>query len=335
MKTEIYGTIGPACEKEETLRAMFQAGMRGMRINLSHCGLKDCGTWIESIVKASQGKSKLLIDLKGPELRIGDCEERMLVKDDFVWLNSFHSTHRCGSEIPVPELVMPFLKQNQELLLDDGKLLLLVEGIESEDRVCCRVIRGGSLKPGKSMALPGTDIYPPTLTDSDVENIALIKKYHITGVMLPFVRGLEDINNLRLALLEAGAEGTEIFAKIENRQGVLALPELLTAADCIVIARGDLGNAIPLWELPVVQNKIAIQCRKAQKPFMVVTQMLASMEEKPVPTRAEMSDIFHAVMQGAAAVMLTGETAAGRYPVDAMDYMCRTVEAAEEYRSTL
>ena len=153
----------------------------------------------------------------------------------------------------------------------------------------------------------------------------------VTGVMQPFVRSRRDLETVRRALDENGGANIRLFAKIENQTGLERLPEFLETADEIVIARGDLGNAMPLWELPAAQKRIEAQCRKAGKPFMVVTQMLASMEQNPVPTRAEVSDIFNAVVDGAAAVMVTGETAVGKWPVEVIRYLSNTVQAAERF----
>ena len=212
-------------------------------------------------------------------------------------------------------------------LLDDGKLLARVDTAEPEALVCT-VVRGGVLQSRKSLAAPRADIQMPTLTTEDKENLAIAADCGVTGVMLPFVRGAADIRNLRQALAEAGAPGLKILAKIENLAGVQALPEFLPLVDEVVIARGDLGNAMPLWELPAAQKRIEAQCRKAGKPFMVVTQMLASMHTRAVPTRAEVSDIYNAVLDGASSLMLTGETAAGQYPVQAMEYLVRTARTA-------
>ena len=195
------------------------------------------------------------------------------------------------------------------------------------------VVRPGVLKPGKSLAVIGKELPMPTLTDSDRKNIGMAAEYGVTGVMLPFVRNREDLLTLRSALQAAGAEKVEIFAKIENMQGVRAIDELLPWCDQIVIARGDLGNAMPLWKLPGIQKQLAASCRAKKKPFMVVTQMLDSMHERAVPTRAEVLDIYNAVLDGAASVMLTGETAAGRYPVEAMEYLVRTGEEAVKDRA--
>ena len=245
------------------------------------------------------------------------------------------------AKIMLPELTFPYLIPGQEVLLDDGKIhLKIVEKAENVaenggentqgKRYFAKVLWGGLLKSRKSAALPGAKIYPPTLANSDLANIKIAKEMGVTGVMQPFVRDHSDLECVKEALREAGAEDIRLFAKIENMDGVRKLEKLLPAADEIVIARGDLGNAVHLWDLPGVQRQISEKCRAAGKPFMVVTQMLASMERSPVPTRAEVNDIFHAVMDGAASIMVTGETAVGDYPVEVIRYMVNTVRSAEK-----
>lgn len=351
MHTKIYGTIGPACQDTDMLVRLFEEGMTGIRLNLSHTSLRDASDWITHIheayrrycqcrkkekAEALSDMPEILMDLQGPELRIGKlgAERELEVGDGITLAAEGENNLFDPTEIPVPKLLFPYLKPGQEVLLDDGKILLKIEelfrvrnGFVAETRV----MRGGMLSGRKSIALPGAPIYPPTLTESDLRNISEAKKYGITGVMLPFVRNQEDLKNLKQELIKENAENIRIFAKIENMDGVECLPKLLQHCDEIVIARGDLGNAMPLWELPVVQARIAAACREAGTAFMVVTQMLASMELKQVPTRAEVSDIFRAVFEGASSVMLTGETAAGAYPVETMRYMVNTVRAAEEY----
>lgn len=350
METRIYGTIGPACHDTDTLARLFAEGMTGVRLNLSHTSLADAADWIANIRQAygtaigcqsaadTKRAPELLMDLQGPELRIGTMRmERELSAGGEVALVPESCLTGAG-EIPVPAAVLPHLKPGQEVLLDDGRILLAVKqfrptehGCAAECTAMCQILRGGLLHSRKSIALPGVEVKTPTLTKHDLQNIRDAKKYHVTGVMLPFVRGREDLLCLRETLEKENAADLKILAKIENLDGVKRLPELLPHCDEIVIARGDLGNAMPLWELPVVQAQIASACRAAQKPFMIVTQMLASMEKNSVPTRAEVSDIFHAVEEGASSVMLTGETAAGAYPVEAMRYFVKTVQAAEEY----
>lgn len=323
-KVEIYGTLGPACQRQEVLEEMFRCGMTGMRLNLSHTSLRHCAGWLESMQEAASGAQvspKLLIDLQGPELRVGNVEPCELPAGISVVLGE--------GGISVPQLIFSKLKPGQQVLLDDGKILLETEEVlGAPGSARCRVLRGGILKSRKSLALPGLSLELPTLTESDYSNLALAREFGVTGVMLPFVRSQEDVKNLRKALEDAGAGEIGIFAKIENMEGVDKLETFLPYADEIVIARGDLGNSMPLWELPGIQYRIGELCRRAGKPYMVVTQMLASMEHAAVPTRAEVSDIFYAVLHGASSVMLTGETAAGEYPVEAMRYLCRTVETA-------
>ena len=326
---QIYGTLGPSCSDAETLARLFDAGMTGIRLNLSHVGLDRAAEQIERLHAAARRcgvTPQLLIDMQGPELRVGALPSPLELTDG--------ALVRLGTDVPLPASVLPHLLPGQEVLLDDGKLLLrVVEPLPHG--ALARVERGGVLRSRKSAALPGVDVHLPAMTDSDRENLRLARDCGVTGVMQPFVRGREDLETVREALDAAGGQGIRLFAKIENLEGVEKLPELLPAADEIVIARGDLGNAGPLWKLPALQKRIAAACREAGKPFMVVTQMLASMEQSPVPTRAEVSDVFNAVLDGAASVMLTGETAAGAHPVEAMRYFANTVREAESYLQTL
>lgn len=327
-KTDIYGTIGPSCAKAEILVEMFRLGMTGIRLNLSHTELEDCREWTDMIREAAckTGKQpRLLIDLKGPELRVGAMDRP---------LNLTHkrmiNLGKQPGDIPVPEMLFAHLKPGQEVLLDDGKIQLEVADAAAEC-VRCFVVRSGVLQPKKSIALPGLSLRLPALTESDKRNIRAAKSHGVTGVMLPFVRDAEDLKELKQELQQADAADIEIFAKIENMDGVQNLEQLLPYADQMVIARGDLGNSMPLWELPAVQAEIAQKCQKAGKPFMVVTQMLASMESREIPTRAEVSDIFRAVTEGAASVMVTGETAVGKYPAEVIRYLANTVKSAAEY----
>ena len=322
---QIYGTLGPACAGTETLVRLFEAGMTGIRLNLSHVGLPGAAEQIEHLHAAARlcgVTPQLLIDMQGPELRVGALPAPLSLEAG--------TTVRLGTDIPLPPAVLPHLTAGQEVLLDDGRLLLRV--LEPlPNGAPARVERGGVLRSRKSAALPGVDIRLPAMTDSDRENLRLAGDYGVTGVMQPFVRSRADLEAVRGALDEAGGQAIRLFAKIENLNGAARLAELIPAAGEIVIARGDLGNSGPLWQLPALQKRIAAACRQAGRPFMVVTQMLASMEQSPVPTRAEVGDIFNAVLDGAASVMVTGETAVGNYPVEAMRYLSNTVREAEAY----
>lgn len=320
---DFYGTLGPASCLHPTLAEMYREGMTGVRLNLSHGMLKDHANWlyIASSAARSVGKqTKILIDLQGPELRVGSlAAERTLKLDQKIIFG-----HRG---IPVPEILLEECKKGMHLLLDDGKME--VEILEcGQHQIVAKVLRGGILKSRKSITVCDTEIHTPTLTEADLENLKAAKQYGVTGVMLPFVRHVDDLIYLKKVLKENNAEDIKVFAKIENMQGIKSLESFIALADEIVIARGDLGNAMPLWELPGVQKRIARMCNKVQKPFMVVTQMLDSMEHRQVPTRAEVSDIYNAVLDGASSVMLTGETAVGEYPIEAMRYLVKTAEAA-------
>ena len=405
MKTKIYGTLGPACADGHTLEEMFRNGMTGMRLNLSHIALRDAEEQIRSMQAAAERcgvKPELLIDMQGPELRIGALEKETPLKPgDTVWLvpveESVAGAHDIPSVktvssvmpapasvapasasvipvpavgmsapavIPVPPMLMSYLREGQEVLLDDGRIEITVCGNgsccegrnSSAETAACQeascdsmakpdennmksgmvksgtVKTGGRLKSRKSICLKGVDIPAPAVTKADADNLKDAVRLGVTGIMQPFVRSRADLEAVREAMRCAGADGLRLFAKIENLEGVKLLPELLPVCDEIVIARGDLGNAMPLWELPGVQKRISAACRDYGREFMVVTQMLFSMEHSPVPTRAEVSDIFNAVLDGAASVMVTGETAAGEYPAEVIRYLTNTVREAEDCR---
>lgn len=310
---DIFGTLGPACAQAETLAEMLRLGMTGVRLNLSHVTLPEAAPLTEALHRAAQRSGiqpKLLIDMQGPELRVGRFAEPLRLSEGMVIATEALHLPPCARELLCP---------GQEILLDDGKLLLMCETAET-----ARVVRGGVLLSRKSAALPGQSLSLPALTEADRENLALARDFGVTGVMQPFVRSRDDLVAVRAAL----PAGIRLYAKIENLAGVSRLEEILDEADEIVIARGDLGNAVPLWELPALQKRISAACRRRGVPFMVVTQMLASMEHSPVPTRAEVSDICNAVLDGAGSVMVTGETAVGDYPVEVIRYLVNTVRAS-------
>ena len=317
----IYGPLGPACADEAVLTAMLRAGMSGMRLNLSHTSLEEARELLALYRRAGAAcglSPELLIDMQGPELRIGALPAPLSLEEG-----------APAPALPFPPAVAEALAgapAGQELLLDDGKLLL-----QKEASGLLRVRRGGLLTGRKSVALPGLRVESPALTQTDLQNLSRAREFGVTAVMQPFVRGPEDLAALRQALDRAGCGEIRVLAKVENLEGVRALEALIPGCDEIVIARGDLGNAVPLWELPGLQKRIAAACRRAGRDFMVVTQMLDSMIQRPVPTRAELSDVFNAVLDGAASVMVTGETASGKYPVEVIRYLVNTVREAEKY----
>ena len=321
---ELFGTLGPACKDIDTLSRMLSLGMTGIRLNVSHTSLKDSAKWLHSYQKAQQNtgiSAKLLIDLQGPELRVTNLTSPLPLKEKEIY---------DISTLGLPNIINSYLKKGQLILLDDGKLSLQITALSGSTPLAT-VLRGGTLNPSKSIALPGITIDTPTLTASDIENLKCADDFGVSAVMLPFVRSKEDVLHLKKTLRCYCHTPIQIYSKIENRSGVEHLPEIAEVSDCIVIARGDLGNAYPLYELPVIQHQIAHFCQEHNCPFMVVTQLLASMEHSTIPTRAEVSDIFRAVQEGARQLMLTNETAVGDYPQEAMRYLCETARHSLAY----
>ncbi|WP_026669113.1 pyruvate kinase [Butyrivibrio sp. AE3006] len=324
--TDIFGTLGPSCSDKATLKAMFEAGMTGVRLNLSHSMLADNLDTIDMVKSAAREvgvEPLILVDIQGPELRIGVLSEDLQLSEGQEIV--------IGKDwIPVNSRILENIRPGMELAFDDGKIAAVVSSC-SDGCALAKVKRGGVLKSRKSIASDDFNIEMPTLTEADHINIKCAAENGITGIMQPFVRGSEDVAILRKELHLCGADNIRIYAKIEDRRGIDKLSSIMEECDEIIIARGDLGNAVPLWELPGIQKDIASRCNAADKPFMVVTQMLASMEHNPVPTRAEVSDIFNAILDGASSVMVTGETAVGQFPVETIRFLKQTVLSAEKY----
>jgi len=322
---EYYATLGDLCASREVLDGLFRAGMTGIRVNLSHTSLAKCAPILEgrywpAARQAGRPYAHLILDLQGPELRVGELPRPVLLREgDEVLLGD--------GGIPVPRGILRSARQGQQISIDDGALLLDVKR-SSSAVLLCRVARGGPLRSKKSLSLLEADVDTPALTPEDLDNLSKAGRYGVTHILQPFVRDRRDIGALRQALDRLGLEQVQVMAKIEERQGYAHLDEIMTAADQVCIARGDLGNSMPLWKLPGIQKDIARRCREAGKPFCLVTQLLWSMEQRPVPTRAEVSDIYNGVLDGAGSLMLTGETAAGRWPVQAMEYLVRTAQEA-------
>lgn len=331
--TEIFATLGPACAQADILEKMFLEGMTGMRLNLSHTSLKQSGKMIQDFQLAAQRagiRPQLLIDMQGPEVRIGELGAPLqLKKSQEIIFTDTNNMQPQADRIPVEPQVLSVLEPGDHVLLDDGKIELVLTSVKPP--VTARVLRGGILQDKKSLKVQGRQILGPVLTEQDMENIRMAKDYGVTALMQPFVTKGGQLSEVKRVLDQNGLKNVRIFAKIENREGMKQIQDILPAADMVVIARGDLGNDMPLWELPAAQKMISEACKKEGKPFLVVTQLLASMVNHPYPTRAEVSDIFHAVADGASAVMVTNETAVGKYPVEVIRYLKKTAYEAESY----
>lgn len=328
---EIFGTLGPACDNVEILEKMFDEGMTGMRLNMSHKSLQESKDIIHRYHTAAKNKgikADLLIDMQGPEQRIGILETPIILENaSLIYISNRNEEDVI---IPIPSSLYSHLEVKDHILIDDGKIELEVIDIEAK-KVLVKVLRGGLLESKKSIKIVNKNIYGAAVTAQDRRNIHDAQAFGVTSVMQPFVRNSDELRMVKDELKRYGLDDIRVFAKIENKEGLENLEDIITEADMIVIARGDLGNDMPLWELPRAQKRIEKVCKKAHKPFLVVTQMLASMVHSAVPTRAEVSDIFNAIEDGASAVMVTNETAVGDYPVEVIKYLSKTVENAEEY----
>ena len=322
---EFYATLGDPCARKDILEKLFRAGMTGIRVNLSHTSMVKCIPLLEELYwpaarRAGQADAHLILDLQGPELRVGELPRPIPLREgDEVLLGD--------GGIPIPRVLLQSARRDQQISIDDGALLLEVRR-SSPTVLLCRVIRGGALHSKKSLSLLGTAVDTPTLTPDDLDNLSYARRAGVTHILQPFVRNRQDVDTLRSTLDVLNLNQVQIMAKIEERQGLEHLDEIIAASDQICIARGDLGNSMPLWKLPAIQKDVARRCRQAGRPFCLVTQLLWSMEQRPIPTRAEVSDIYNGVLDGASSLMLTGETAAGKWPVQAMEYLVRTANEA-------
>ena len=312
---DFYGTIGPACAELSTLQQMVRAGMTGLRMNLSHGSLAEHADWLELIRKA--GIRTLLIDLQGPELRIGRLASPLTLSEgQQVFLGT--------GGIPCPACLLDATTPGQKLLLDDGKLLLRVNAVDTA--LHCTVLRGGLLQSRKSIAVPGVEVSSPTLTDEDLQNLRVAADCGVTGVMLPFVRSAEDIRTLRAALEDAHAGQIQIFAKIENLAGVRTLPEFLPLVDQVVIARGDLAVEAGYHRLAELQEEILWICEAAHVPVIWATQVLENLVKTGIPSRAEITDA--AMSERAECVMLNK----GPYIVKAVVSLADIVQRMEQHQ---
>lgn len=329
---DFFGTIGPACSAVETLVALINAGMTGVRINNSHSRLVDCKKYIEAIRRAMElaGKlQKVLMDLQGSELRICSLTEPFLLKaHEAVQIVSQQASGK--KQVPVPkELFEALQKSLVPLLLDDG-LIRLEPVSNAGEYLEYRAQNDCVIRPHKSISCD-IEVELPIICEADRLDLEFAKETGIIyGVMVPFVQKADDVIYVRDVLKSIGADNFKIYAKIESRVGVENINSIIPHCDYVVIARGDLGMHIPLFDIPKTQKHIANACNAQGREFLVVTQMLHSMLSQPVPTRAEVCDIYNAICDGASALMLTGETAIGKYPVDSMKYLVSTANTALE-----
>ncbi|ANY65061.1 pyruvate kinase [Paenibacillus sp. BIHB 4019] len=338
-KTKIVCTIGPSSESLENTKKLIQAGMNVARLNFSHGDFEEHGNRIKNIRQANieLGKTTaILLDTKGPEIRLGKLKEEPieLVQGEKIALTTEEILGDV-TRIPITYTDLPNdVSVGSTILIDDGLIGLTVEEVQGTE-IICRIVNSGQIKSKKGVNVPGVNISLPGITEKDANDIVFGIEQGVDFIAASFVRKASDVLEIRELLERHNAGHIQIISKIENQQGVDNLDEILEVSDGLMVARGDLGVEIPAEEVPLVQKSMIQKCNRAGKPVITATQMLDSMQRNPRPTRAEASDVANAIFDGTDAIMLSGETAAGKYPVESVQTMARIAERAEsalEYR---
>ena len=333
-KTKIICTLGPAVDNEDMIRALIRTGMNAARFNFSHGSHEEHLNRLNLLksVRDSMGRPvAAILDTKGPEIRIRSFETKSIsleAGDSFTLTTREVQGNGSLVSVTYPELHKE-VSVGQEILIDDGLVALKVEEINGQD-IRCVVENGGALSANKSINSPGVHIHLPALTEKDVSDIRFGVENDFDFIAASFVRRAADVQAVREVLDRFGGQEVRIIAKIENQEGVDNIDEILEAADGIMVARGDLGVEIPAAKVPILQKQIIRKGLQAGKPVITATQMLDSMMRNPRPTRAEVSDVANAVFDGTSCVMLSGETAGGKYPLEALTAMVNIVEEAEQ-----
>ena len=332
-KTKLVATIGPACDGLETIKAMMRAGMNVARLNFSHDTHSEHRKRLEVVRQAAAelgANVAVMLDTKGVKIRTGRLEgglAQLTTGESFNLFTDDRLGDASGVAVSYPQLpeeVVP----GSKILIDDGVIELEVQEV-SGDRIQCRINRGGNLSDRKGVNLPGTALGMPAMTPENRADLAFAVENQVDYIAASFVRGREDVREIRQVLREHGGAQIPIIAKIEAAVGVMNLEEIVAEADGIMVARGDLGVEIPVQKVPLTQKKIIRTTVTNGKPVITATQMLDSMKGSPLPTRAEVSDVANAIFDGTSAVMLSNETAAGMYPVEAVRTMASLALEAE------
>ncbi|WP_421945965.1 pyruvate kinase [Pedobacter sp.] len=333
-RTKIVATLGPASAKPDVLYSMFNAGLDVCRLNFSHGSQADHQAVLDTIRdlnKKYDYNVGILADLQGPKIRIG------LVKEGGINLingkTTIITTQECvGNEERIYITYQNFpqdVQAGEIILLDDGKLQMKVLSTNLKDEVVCEIVHGGILTSRKGVNLPNTKVSIPSLTPEDRENLEFVLENDVEWIGLSFVRKAEDIIELKKIIAERG-KTARVIAKIEKPEAIANIDEIIAVTDGIMVARGDLGVECPMEEVPLLQKMIVAKCRAASKPVIVATQMLESMITTPRPTRAEVNDVANSVLDGADAVMLSGETSVGEFPLIVIETMQKIIQNIEE-----
>ena len=332
-RTKIVATVGPACESYEQLLGLVKAGVNVFRLNFSHGAHEDKARIIEDIQRINKSQPyniAILADLQGPKLRVGEIEGgSMNIKEGDIL--TFTNEKVVGNferiYVSYPNLHQD-VKKGEKILLDDGKMEVMVEEITAKKEVKVRVLLGGTLLPKKGVNLPETNISLPALTEKDLNDLAFIFTQPVEWIALSFVRSTNCVKQLKERIKTNGHKA-KVIAKIEMPQAISHLRDIIIESDAIMIARGDLGVELPVEAVPLLQKDIIKKCIHRAKPVIVATQMMESMMERSKPNRSEISDAANAVLEGTDAVMLSGETAVGQHPQLVVETMTRIILEVE------
>lgn len=333
-KTKIVATLGPASDSKDKIRELARAGVNVFRINFSH-GSHDQARKIVQRIREVDNETEdfhlaILADLQGPKLRIGQVEEGAIVHPgDLVRFTNEAVMGSASKVFMTYEQFPRDVKAGEKILLDDGKLLMKVVETNEQDEVVAEVIQGGPLKSKKGVNLPNTRISLPCLTEKDLTDLEVAVQERIEWIGLSFVRSAQDVYELRRLLDNYGSH-SKIISKIEKPEAVVDIDNIIEATDGIMVARGDLGVEVPMQGVPLIQKMIVNKCHRAAKPVIIATQMMESMISSMTPTRAEVNDVANSVLDGADAVMLSGETSVGQYPVQVVETMHKIIAHVEE-----
>lgn len=333
LRTKIICTLGPASDAAGVLQDMIRAGMTVGRLNMAHGELEEHARRIAQVREAARELNTfvpIMMDIKGPEVRIGKLREpfaELKAGEELVLTTEQIAGDAARISVNYPDMPR-VVREGDRILIDDGLVeLRVLTAAGSEIR--CRIVSGGKLKPNKGVNLPGIKTTLPGVTERDIRHIHFGLEQGVEMIAVSFVRKGDDIREVRRILQEQNAGHVQIVSKIENEEGIADLDNIIEASDGIMVARGDMGVEVPVEEVPVRQKEIIDKCNLAGKPVIVATHMLESMQVNPRPTRAEVSDVYNAVMQGADVVMLSGESAAGKYPVESVRTMAAVARRAE------
>lgn len=334
-KTKIVATLGPACSTKPVLKDMIEAGVNVFRINFSHADYTDVKARIDMIRELNDEfgyNTAILADLQGPKLRVGVMKEDVVVSPgDIITFQTADDVPGTAERVYMNYKQFPAdVKPGEKILLDDGKLMFEALETNGVSEVVCRVVQGGPLKSKKGVNLPNTKVSLPALTEKDIRDALFAIESQVDWIALSFVRNAEDLMELQDLIAKHSSYKIPIIAKIEKPEGVENIDKIVAFCDGLMVARGDLGVEIPAQEVPLIQKKLVQRAKTARIPVIIATQMMETMITSLTPTRAEVNDVANSVMDGADAVMLSGETSVGNYPVQVIEKMTQIIEAVED-----